>query len=87
MNGVLGHDSALLRLDWVVHNLANEMNFLMNHALVQDGLVDLLASSPECYDCTNPTPNPTPTPYPTVLRIPAHILLYLVMITVSFPTR
>ena len=28
MNGVLSHDSALVRLDW-----ANEMDSVMNHAL------------------------------------------------------
>ena len=33
MNGVLGHDSALIRLYWAGDNLgANEMNVVMNHA-------------------------------------------------------
>ena len=32
MNGVLGHDSAFVRLCWAGDNLANEMNFVMNHA-------------------------------------------------------
>ena len=33
MIGVLGHDSALLWLYWAGDNLANEMNFGVNHAL------------------------------------------------------
>ena len=28
------------------------MNFVMNHALVQDPSLDLLTSSPACYHCT-----------------------------------
>ena len=32
MNGVLYHDSALLRLYWADANLGNKMNFVMNHA-------------------------------------------------------
>ena len=31
LNGVLGHDSALLRLTWAEDNLVNEMNSVMNH--------------------------------------------------------
>ena len=32
MNGILGHDFALLRLYWGRATWANEMNFVMNHA-------------------------------------------------------
>ena len=31
MIGVLGHGSALERLYWAADNLANEMNFVVNH--------------------------------------------------------
>ena len=59
MNGVSGHDSALLRLYWVGDNLgetgprttqANEMNFVTNHAPGQ-GLLYLLTISPAPYRC------------------------------------
>ena len=32
MNGVLGHDSALVRLYWGGTTWANEVKFVMNHA-------------------------------------------------------
>ena len=32
MNGVLGHDSALVRLYWAGTTWDNEMNFVRNHA-------------------------------------------------------
>ena len=45
MNGVLGHDSALVRLYWAV-DWADDTNFAMKHMpLVQDRSLDLLASS------------------------------------------
>ena len=33
MNGLLGHDSALVRLYWAGATWVNEMNSVMNHAL------------------------------------------------------
>ena len=32
MNGVLGHDSVLIRLYWAGATWGNEVNFVMNHA-------------------------------------------------------
>ena len=51
MNGVLGHNTVLQvfsRPQWKKTH-ANEMAFGMNHAPVQDQLLDLLTCKPECY--------------------------------------
>ena len=56
MNTVLGHDSALQGYFGPGTNWANEMNFVMNHPLVQDRSLDLLTSSPVCYHCATDAP-------------------------------
>ena len=43
MNGVLGHESALVSLYWAGDNWANGMNFVMNHAPGAGSLARLVA--------------------------------------------
>ena len=49
MNGVLSHDSTLRGYAGPGTTWANEMNFVTNHALVQDRSLDLLSSSSAHY--------------------------------------
>ena len=60
MHGVLGHDSALVRLYWVGDNLALCDEFVMIMLLVQDRLRDVLTCSPAHYHSTTYSPHPPP---------------------------
>ena len=52
MIGILGHNSALLRLYWSGDHGRMRWILLWNMPLVQDRSLDLLASSPTRYQCT-----------------------------------
>ena len=61
MNGALGHDSALQGYTGPGTTWADEMNFVMNHALVQDRSLDLLISSPARYQIYHGCPQRMPS--------------------------
>ena len=55
MNGVLGHDSVLIRLYWAGDNLG-WLILIGIMSPVQDRSLDLLTSSPVRYHCTTDAP-------------------------------